>query len=330
MDILNKFSDVRVMVVGDVMLDRYWWGTVNRISPEAPVPVVRMERMSLAAGGAANVAANIAGLGATPILLGALGDDAESLLIPDVLSTVGVSAGHLIKIPDRLTTVKTRIIAHSQQVARIDQESDLQLDAESQSSLLAAFESLVRGCDSIVISDYAKGVLTDGILSRIIAVAQQLQIPVLVDPKGKDYSKYRGATLITPNRTEAAEACGLEEDDQQMIEVAGDRLMKKLDLNSVLITQGERGMTLFRSGRKPYHLKTLARDVYDVTGAGDTVIGSLAVAVGAGADLELAADIANTAAGLVVEQVGTTAIDFEDLREALAPAAVIFTGNSSV
>jgi rfaE bifunctional protein kinase chain/domain len=330
MDILNKFSDVRVMVVGDVMLDRYWWGTVSRISPEAPVPVVRMERMSLAAGGAANVAANIAGLGATPILLGALGDDAESLLIPDVLSTVGVSAGHLIKIPDRLTTVKTRIIAHSQQVARIDQESDLQLDAESQSSLLAAFESLVRSCDSIVISDYAKGVLTDGILSRIIAVAQQLQIPVLVDPKGKDYSKYRGATLITPNRTEAAEACGLEEDDQQMIEVAGDRLMKKLDLNSVLITQGERGMTLFRSGRKPYHLKTLARDVYDVTGAGDTVIGSLAVAVGAGADLELAADIANTAAGLVVEQVGTTAIEFKDLREALAPAGVTFTGNSSV
>ena len=317
MKILDKFAGARVIVVGDVMLDRYWWGSVTRISPEAPVPVVRMERTSLAAGGAANVAANIAGLGATPVLLGAVGDDDESLLVPDVLSEVGVSPGHLVTISGRPTTVKTRIIAHSQQVARIDQESDAPLSANVENAVLEKFKALVTDCDAVVVSDYAKGLLTERIVSEIISISKGRNIPVLVDPKGKDYSKYSGATLITPNRREAADACGLEENDQQMVDLAGNQLLMQLGMQSVLITQGEDGMTLFRKDSEPYHLNTVARDVYDVTGAGDTVIGTLAVAVAAGAELDQAADIANLAAGLVVEQVGTTAISFPELQEAL-------------
>jgi D-beta-D-heptose 7-phosphate kinase/D-beta-D-heptose 1-phosphate adenosyltransferase len=317
MELLDQFSRVRIMVVGDVMLDRYWWGKVTRISPEAPVPVVRMERGTLAAGGAANVAANIAGLGATPILLGAIGDDSESLLVPEVLSQANVSAGHLLTVRQRPTTVKTRIIAHNQQVARIDQESDAPFPSDAESALLEKFSTLVADCSAVVVSDYAKGLLTERVLSEIISVSNERGLPILIDPKGKDYGKYRGATLMTPNRREAADACGLEENTQRMVDVAGDRLLSEIDLGSVLITQGEDGMTLFRKGAPPYHLETLAREVYDVTGAGDTVIAALAVAVASGADLETAADIANTAAGLVVEQVGTTAITIGNLREAL-------------
>src|SRR6476661_10016574 len=172
MKVLDKFDGVRVLVVGDVMLDRYWWGSVTRISPEAPVPVVRMDRTSLAAGGAANVAANIAGLGATAVLLGAIGDDAESLLVPEVLAGVGVSAGHLIKITARPTTVKTRIIAHGQQVARIDQESDDPLTTDAEIAILEKFESLVDDCDAVVVSDYSKGVLTDRIVSQLITISK--------------------------------------------------------------------------------------------------------------------------------------------------------------
>jgi D-beta-D-heptose 7-phosphate kinase/D-beta-D-heptose 1-phosphate adenosyltransferase len=317
LDVLEKFSDVTVLVIGDIMLDRYWWGSVSRISPEAPVPVVKMENMSLAAGGAANVAANVAGLGARPVLVGVVGDDAEAGLLPDVLAKRGVSAEHLLRVPGRPTTVKTRIIAHSQQIARIDQETDSSLDGATESSLLKTLGGLIPTSSAIVISDYAKGVLSESILDSMIKMSREEGKPVLVDPKGKDYSKYRGATLLTPNRREAADACGLEENTQQMVDVAGRRLLAELDLDRVLITQGEDGMTLFRQDVPPYHLNTLARDVYDVTGAGDTVIGSLAVAVGAGADLETAANIANAAAGLVVEQIGTAVVTAGAVREAI-------------
>lgn len=315
-DLLDKFSSVTVLVIGDVMLDRYWWGSVSRISPEAPVPVVKLDHTSLAAGGAANVAANVAGLGARPMLVGVTGDDAESGLLPDVLRGSSVSSDHLIAVPGRPTTIKTRIVAHSQQVARIDQETTTNLDAEAEQTVLSKLEELIGASDSVVLSDYAKGFLSDRLIHEVISLCARGGKPVLVDPKGRDYSKYRGATLLTPNRREAADACGLEENSQQMVDVAGQQLRKELDLKSVLITQGEHGMTLFREGREPYHLDTLARDVYDVTGAGDTVIASLAVAVGAGADVELAANIANVAAGLVVEQVGTASVSIEALKTA--------------
>ncbi|MEQ1922392.1 MAG: D-glycero-beta-D-manno-heptose-7-phosphate kinase [Pyrinomonadaceae bacterium] len=318
MNILDSFAKTKVLVIGDVILDRYWWGRVSRISPEAPVPVVKMENMTLAAGGAANVAANVAGLGPTPLLVGVIGDDTEGKMFPEVLSKVGVSHEHLIKIAGRQTTVKTRIIAHSQQMARIDQETDVNLSASDEESVWANIEPLIKQANAVVVSDYAKGFLSDALLRRIIDAANGVSVPVLVDPKGKDYTKYRAATLLTPNRREAADACGLEENTQQMVDISGDQLLSDLDLDSVLITQGEDGMTLFRKNGEPFHLDTLAREVYDVTGAGDTVIASLAVSIGSGADLETAAKIANTAAGLVVEQVGTTAISLNQLQKALS------------
>ncbi|HRI04964.1 MAG TPA: D-glycero-beta-D-manno-heptose-7-phosphate kinase [Pyrinomonadaceae bacterium] len=318
MNILDSFANTNVLVIGDVMLDRYWWGNVSRISPEAPVPVVKMDNMTLAAGGAANVAANVYGLGATPVLVGIIGDDTEGELLPDVLSKVGVSHEHLITIAGRPTTVKTRIIAHSQQMARIDQETDANLSANDEESVWSRIEPHIKESHAIVISDYAKGFLSDLLLRRIIDLANNSGVSVLVDPKGKDYKKYRAASLLTPNRREAADACGLEENTQQMVNIAGNRLLTDLNLSSVLITQGEDGMTVFRKSGEPFHLDTLAREVYDVTGAGDTVIASLAVAIGSGADLETAANIANTAAGLVVEQVGTTAISIRELRNAIS------------
>jgi D-beta-D-heptose 7-phosphate kinase/D-beta-D-heptose 1-phosphate adenosyltransferase len=276
-----------------------------------------MDHMTLAPGGAANVAANVAGLGATPILVGVVGDDADAGLFPALLKERGVSAEKLFRIAGRPTTVKTRVIAHSQQVARIDQESDTPLSPEDEGKVIEEIKDLIAQTNAVIISDYSKGFLSDTLLDQVIRLANDASVPVLVDPKGKDYTKYRRATLLTPNRREAADACGLEENTQQMVDIAGNKLLADLDLESVLITQGEDGMTLFRKSTSPFHLNTLARDVYDVTGAGDTVIASLAVSVGAGGDLETAARVANVAAGLVVEQVGTTAVSIDRLREAL-------------
>ena len=317
MDILENFQNVTVLVVGDVMLDRYWWGEVSRISPEAPVPVVRLKNSTLAAGGAANVATNVAGLGAQALLLGCVGNDPEADLFTEVFGESLLTTDHLIRLKDRPTIVKTRVIAHSQQVARIDQETVTELTAEAGEFVTDRFISLIDTVDIVAVSDYAKGLLTANVLTRIFDEARQRNKPVLVDPKGKDYSKYRGATLLTPNRREAAEACNLDDNGNFNIKLAGKRLMDENGLGAVLITEGEHGMTLFRSDRDPVHMSALARAVYDVTGAGDTVIATLAAAIGAGLDLEQAANLANIAAGIVVEQVGTTTIKAAELRTAL-------------
>jgi|CXWL01.1.fsa_nt_gi D-beta-D-heptose 7-phosphate kinase/D-beta-D-heptose 1-phosphate adenosyltransferase len=317
MQLLSSFSKTRILVIGDVMLDRYWWGNVGRISPEAPVPVVRLENTTLAAGGAANVAVNIAGLGAEPILVGVVGSDGEARLLNDVLATAGVASGHLLSVASRPTTVKTRVIAHSQQVARIDQELDSDLDDSSQTELIEKLASLIDSVNAIVVSDYAKGLLTDKILLALIESARSANKKILVDPKGKDYGKYRGATMITPNKREAADACNLAEYHANIVDSAGPTLLNDLGLEAVLITQGELGMTLFSRGAQTTHFPALARTVYDVTGAGDTVIATLATALGAGADLETGTNLANIAAGLVVEQIGTTSIMLSDLERAV-------------
>lgn len=317
MGILDSFQNVKILVVGDVMLDRYWWGEVTRISPEAPVPVVRLQNSTLAAGGAANVAANVTGLGAQALLVGCVGEDAEAELFSHVFQHSGVSADYLVRISGRPTTVKTRVIAHNQQVTRIDQETTMALSDSGERLIIDKVLSLLGEADAVAVSDYAKGLLTDRVLSELIAEARRMDKPVLVDPKGKNYFKYRGATLLTPNRREAAEACNLDDNGCFAIETAGQRLLQEIGVGAVLITQGEEGMTLFRVGSEPVHMTALARDVYDVTGAGDTVIATVSTSVGAGADLEEAARLANVAAGLVVEQVGTTAVRAEELRAAL-------------
>ncbi len=317
MDELKNRSEIKVLVVGDVMIDRYWWGKVSRISPEAPVPVVQLEKKSIAAGGAANVAANIKGLGAEPILIGIIGTDEEAQQLRDSLKEIKVSADYLIELINRPTTVKTRIIAHSQQVVRLDQEDKSSLSSDDESVVWEKILQVIDQVEIIVVSDYAKGLLTDKILKNLLETAKEKSIPVLVDPKGIAYEKYTGATLLTPNQREAAEACNLSLEAINMVEDAGRKLLNDLQVKGVLVTEGENGMTLFQSDSESIHFDALARNVYDVTGAGDTVIATLAVALGSGATLETAAKMANVAAGIVVEKVGTTPITFEELKNGL-------------
>jgi rfaE bifunctional protein kinase chain/domain len=316
MKILKNFSNTSILVIGDVMLDRYWWGSVNRISPEAPVPVVNLESESLIVGGAANVAANIRGLGAEAFLVGLIGADEEGVLLSNELKSKNISCDFLVKTSSIRTTVKTRLVAHSQQVVRIDQESKKTLSSADECRLWENIKKLIDKIQIVVVSDYGKGVISENIMSRLITTARERNIFVLVDPKGKYYEKYIGATLLTPNRFEAAEVCQLEDTEQETIENAGRKMLSELSLDGLLITQGEAGMTLFEKEKQAFHIPVAARKVYDVTGAGDTVIASMAAAIGNGASFREAANFANRAAGLVVEQVGTTAITLEMLENA--------------
>lgn len=309
----NDFSKVKILVIGDIMLDQYWWGRVSRISPEAPVPVVKLERTSLALGGAANVAANVAGLGATPLLVGIVGTDGEADRLVRTLSDLGVSSEHLVRLDNRPTTVKTRIIAHSQQVVRVDSEISNEIDQNEEAAVWGGIERLISDVDLVIVSDYAKGVVTDRLLVRLFEAAQRSGKRVFVDPKGKQYLRYSGAALLTPNLKEAADAAAVDEGRGDVVERAGERLLNDLGLEMLLITQGEDGMTLFRKDASPEHLPAVAKEIYDVTGAGDTVIACLGVAMAAGYGFVEAARIANAAAGLVVEQVGTTFITAERL-----------------
>ena len=315
-EFIKKFADVKVLVIGDVMLDRYFWGNVSRISPEAPVPIVNVKKTSLVLGGAANVAANVAGLGAKPLLVGICGNDAESDVLDDLLQKVEIQS-HLIRLENRQTTVKTRIVAHNQHVARIDQETT---DFISEVEAERVFEQIFGYLDKIsivVISDYAKGFLTDDLLAHLITTCREKKVKIIVDPKGKNFAKYKGANVLTPNRKEAAEAANLDENETNLIEKAGELILSEVESEALLITQGEKGMSLLQRDGKSFELEALARNVYDVTGAGDTVIASFAVAVGAGASFFEAAKIANIAAGLVVGEVGTTAVSLEILEKAI-------------
>ncbi len=318
--ILNKFSEVRVLVVGDVMLDRYLWGTVSRISPEAPVPVVKLERVTQTAGGAANVAANIASLGARAYLVGAIGTDESGLALPLILAGNNVASDYLVKFADRPTTCKTRVIAHSQQLLRVDDENSTQLNDQQAEIVCQKIKELLPQIDVVLLSDYAKGCLCERVLAETIEAAKNYGKPVLIDPKGKNYQPYRGATLLTPNKDEAAAASGIEITDDHSCKMAGEKILGEVGLESLLITLGEDGMRLFEKNRDSQHFPTTARKVYDVTGAGDTVIAALATALGAGAELASAAQIANTAAGLAVEQIGTAAVNLIDLKNELGAA----------
>lgn len=315
--IIKNFSGVKVLVIGDVMLDQYLWGNVERISPEAPVPVVKLQRTSLVLGGAANVAANIAGLGAKPFLVGAIGVDKEAKLFKPLLDKLKISPANLLKIKDRPTTIKTRIVAHNQHVVRIDQENNQNLNSSEEENIWKKIEHLLDKIEIVIVSDYAKGVITENLLSRLITTARHKKKIILIDPKGNDYKKYKNADILTPNRFEAAQACRLQPDGQTVVEQAGRTLIKNLNLKSVLITQGEDGMTLFQKNGESFHLDALARKVYDVTGAGDTVIAAFGVSLGSGCDLREASEIANISAGIVVEEIGTTTITFEKLQNFL-------------
>lgn len=319
---IDSWSKLKIAVIGDVMLDRYWWGSVSRISPEAPVPIVKLDRTSIVAGGAANVAANIAGLGAVPYLVGITGDDDEASLFPEVLREAEIENFNLIAVKNRKTTVKTRIIAHNQQITRLDQETTDDLSADETTDIFNQIATLFEKTEinAIVVSDYAKGFLTRSFVKDLISFAGDMQKYILIDPKGKDYSKYAGATILTPNRMEAADACGLDIDSPNLVERSGELLLAELSLQSLLITQGEDGMTLLQKGKRSEHLHATARNVYDVTGAGDTVIATMSVALSSGMNFLDAARTANFAAGLVVEKLGTTPISKSDLNSIMLEA----------
>jgi rfaE bifunctional protein kinase chain/domain len=315
--VIEKLSGVKALVVGDLMLDRYWWGDVTRISPEAPVPVVRLRKDTYAVGGAANVAANMAGLGAVVYLAGTIGDDREGEKFVQILESLSLSTRYLVRSGMRPTTVKTRVIAHNQQIVRVDQEDTTELSAADEEKLWANVLDVIDEVDTIVISDYAKGILSEGLTRRLIATAKSHNKPVLVDPKGKDYTKYSGASLLTPNRREAADACHLESETQDLVDIAGKSLLDDLELEAVLITQSEDGMTLFQKDGGADHLSASAVEIYDVTGAGDTVIACMGAALGARADYLEAAKIANLGAGLVIRHIGTSFVTAGEILDGL-------------
>ncbi len=317
MELFNKFSGVNVLVVGDIMLDRYWWGDVSRISPEAPVPVVEVTHRSEVPGGAANVARNVSGLGATAKLIGAIGADADGQALAASLGKLGLASENLVVVPERHTTVKTRIVAHGQHVVRVDQEAPRSLPSETESQVIERLESAVAGSDIVLISDYGKGFLTPAILDHLIGAAKAAGKPIAVDPKGRDFRKYAGASVITPNKREALDASGIDGTDDEAIESAGRFISRTFDIANVLITLSEHGMAVFEGNNEPQRLAAEAVETYDVTGAGDTVIACIAVAMAAGFSLIQAAKLANTAAGIVVAQVGTSSITLDALAERL-------------
>lgn len=315
--ILDRVGQTRILVVGDVMLDRYWWGSASRLSPEAPVPVVALKKVSHIPGGAANVAANIAGLGATVILTGMIGSDDAGACLRESLHNHGISAEFLISSKTRPTTTKTRVLVHNQQIARIDDETDLPLTDGEESAVLGRVSEVIADVDAVVLSDYAKGCLTPSLVAAVIGEAKKHGKTVLVDPKSRDFTKYSGATLLTPNLAEAMNAAGIENGGEERADEAAKKILVETSVDSLLITLGEHGMKLFRIGVEPVHFSSMARQVFDVTGAGDTVVALLAAALGAGADLHSAISFANIGAGIAVEKVGTTIVGIDELRSAI-------------
>lgn len=317
-ELLRQFANQRLIVLGDLMLDEFIWGEVRRISPEAPVPVVEVKRESWHAGGAGNVVSNLLALGAQAVPIGVIGEDAAGTRLREQLQAAGADTTFLIHEPARPTTVKTRIVAHHQQMIRADRESRAPLSEATETALLAAFTAALATADAVVVSDYDKGVLTPRVLQSALATAAQKI--VCLDPKIKHFAHYRPVTVVTPNQHEAERATGIEITNDTSLLAAAERIQEMLACPHVLITRGEHGMSLL-SGKTVTHIPTMAREVYDVTGAGDTVIATLALAMAAGAEIGEAAVIANHAAGIVVGKVGTATVTRTDLQQALKAEA---------
>ena len=307
---LPRYDQAPVLVVGDVMLDRYWHGGTSRISPEAPVPVVRVEQIEDRTGGAANVALNIAALGAPALLVGVTGEDEAADSLADSLAAAGVEA-YFQRRDEQPTIVKLRVMSRHQQLLRMDFEEPFATDTQA---LARQVEALLAGVKVLVLSDYGKGALQNH--QVLIQAARARGIPVLADPKGKDFSIYRGASLITPNLHEFETIVGGCKDEAELVS-KGAKLMRELELGALLVTRGEHGMTLLRPEHAPLHLPARAREVFDVTGAGDTVISTLAASIAAGEELPQAVALANLAAGIVVGKLGTAAISAPELRRAV-------------
>jgi rfaE bifunctional protein kinase chain/domain len=312
-DIIGKFQNKNILVVGDLILDHYIWGKVRRISPEAPVPVVEVERESFLLGGAANVANNIVSLGSRAAVVGIVGRDMAGETLTDLIRRKGVNCEGIF-VSNRPTTVKTRVIAHNQQVVRFDREDSKYVAGKVLRGVLEHIDSLYRDFDAIIVSDYRKGMISGGMIKGIIEGSKRKKMFIAVDPKVGHFNFYKGVSVVTPNVAEAASGANIEIRDEKTLVRAGRALLKRLGCRAVLVTRGEQGMSLFEK-KGVSHIPTAARKVYDVTGAGDTVISAFTLACAAGASMAEAAVIANHAAGVVVGEVGTAVSTPEQLTD---------------
>ena len=314
--LLRRFAGVRILVIGDLMLDRYVWGRVERISPEAPIPIVHVTRESLHAGGAANVVANIRALGGQVAACGVVGQDREGVELLQQLTALSANTDGVISNRAMPTISKTRIIAHNQQVVRLDREQD-DIENRIRDRLRAFVSSHIELFDVVVISDYGKGMVDASLLSLLAELRQKHKFWYLIDPKRRNFAHYKGASLVKPNLAEAGLATGIDIRDKEDLHQAGLRLVDLWQTEAVLISRSEAGMSLFKKGAVPQHFPATAREVFDVTGAGDTVLATCALALGAGATLEEATVLANHAAGIVVGKVGTATVAAQELRTVL-------------
>ncbi|MCC4235990.1 bifunctional D-glycero-beta-D-manno-heptose-7-phosphate kinase/D-glycero-beta-D-manno-heptose 1-phosphate adenylyltransferase HldE [Vibrio anguillarum] len=309
--ILPDYNDAGVLIIGDVMLDRYWYGPTGRISPEAPVPVVKVENSEERPGGAANVAMNIASLGGHAHIVGLTGVDEPAKVLTETLTALKVSCD-FVALPNYPTITKLRVLSRGQQLIRLDFEDKFEnTDPEL---ILSRMELALPKVKAVILSDYAKGALEH--VQQLIQKARAANVPVFIDPKGADFERYRGATLLTPNMSEFEQVVGKVKTEQELVE-KGFALIEQFDLGALLVTRSEHGMTLLQRNQNPFHLPTLAKEVYDVTGAGDTVISVLAASVAAGKPLDEACALANAAAGVVVGKLGTSTVSTIELAEAV-------------
>lgn len=312
--IISKFNKAKVLIIGDVMLDEFVWGTVSRISPEAPVPVVWVNSETFMPGGASNVANNIASLKARAVITGIIGKDQKGELLTGELMKRGIDTEGLVIDRERPTIMKTRVIAHGQQVVRIDKEKTSEISDKVLNKLVSFVRSRIKDVDAVIIEDYGKGLISPKLLRRIIPLAKQFKKIITVDPKEEHFSYYKSVTCITPNKSELQNAVNFKIKDDAALFKAGRQVLKTLNCKTVLTTLGESGMCLFRKGiAKPLHIPTAAQEVFDVSGAGDTVIGTFTLALCCGATAVEAAHIANCAAGIVVGKVGIAVVTQDEL-----------------
>ena len=323
-ELFNGFKGKKIAVVGDLMVDRYYWGSVTRVSPEAPVPVVDVTNESVRLGGAANVANNIQSLGGATLLVGLIGNDHPGELFQEILRDQGMDTTGIVVDPARPTTIKTRVIAHSQHVVRIDYESKADCPEHIRHKIIDAVKYNIHSIDGIIIEDYNKGVVTKEIIAEVIAVANKYGKVITVDPKFNNFFEYKNVTVLKPNLREAEEVLGGRLRTAEDIDRAGMKLLEALSVQNLLLTRGEHGMSLFEAGGAITHLKSEATNVQDVSGAGDTVISTLTMALAGGANVREAAVLANCAAGVVVGSVGITPIE----PKALAEAALRFSNHT--
>jgi D-glycero-beta-D-manno-heptose-7-phosphate kinase len=314
---IDKFPSSRIMVIGDMILDEYVWGDAARISPEAPVPVIDVASETRRLGGATNVLNNIHSLGGKCIICGVVGNDERGSYLIDKIGGLGISTEGIVVDNTRQTSIKTRVIARNQQVVRYDRETRRPLDHGIMKKLLKIFESNLNDLNAIIISDYGKGVVTSNMIRAIEEIVSGSNVIVAVDPKPENFRHYKEVDILTPNHHEAGTFCGFTINDDESLVRAGEYILDKLNCKSVLITQGKDGMTLFEAGSEPCHISTVAQKVFDVSGAGDTVISTLALGLASGMTKESAALVSTFASGIVVGEVGTSTVTARQLKEAI-------------